>query len=256
MNAIILTAVLVGQFDVFAADPAPSFDIFGEAVVKIEESEPVIEAPQLPPVDLPEEKWKVEPLVYPPPIESRQAPRGSVICLIVSKGCNPCIRAEWETLPALKSQGWIVKEYGDSGSANIWIMRVGRDDVEIERYGDAQNGNPQWAFVDGGISQRVDIGFKNAQQVKAFFDSREKRPVQKKKPAPKQMYAQAHGPLYYSSRWGSSWTWPGDLRQHLRSEHGINTDNMSDAQCVAMHDRSHNSAPRSGGRGLLGGLFW
>ena len=54
---------------------------------------------------------------------------------------------------------------------------------------------------------------------------------------------------YSSNGYTPHWTWPGNLAQHLRSTHGINTDGMSQDQMEQAHDRSHdggfraNSAP-------------
>lgn len=39
---------------------------------------------------------------------------------------------------------------------------------------------------------------------------------------------------------GATWTWPGNLGNHLASEHGIDTSGMSHAEMVAVHDSLHN----------------
>lgn len=48
--------------------------------------------------------------------------------------------------------------------------------------------------------------------------------------------------LYYHGQ-SSSWTWPGNLRRHLVTEHGYSANQvaaMSDAQVIAAHDAAHN----------------
>lgn len=43
---------------------------------------------------------------------------------------------------------------------------------------------------------------------------------------------------------GKSWTWPGDLKQHLQSGHGFTAAQLngkSIEQLKAMHDDSHNA---------------
>ena len=44
---------------------------------------------------------------------------------------------------------------------------------------------------------------------------------------------------------GTTWTWPGNLRSHLESEHGIDTSGLSDSELRTVHDNLHNTG-RSG----------
>jgi thiol-disulfide isomerase/thioredoxin len=48
---------------------------------------------------------------------------------------------------------------------------------------------------------------------------------------------------------GSTWTWPGNLRSHLASAHGINTNGLSDSELRTIHDNLHNT----GRSGITGG---
>ena len=38
------------------------------------------------------------------------------------------------------------------------------------------------------------------------------------------------------------WTYPGEIRSHLASTHGVNAAGMSTAQAEALHDQLHNSS--------------
>lgn len=55
----------------------------------------------------------------------------------------------------------------------------------------------------------------------------------------------------YASNMASRFTWPCDLRQHLASEHGIDTSGMTDAECIAYHDAAHSRRRRSGFFGFV-----
>lgn len=55
-------------------------------------------------------------------------------------------------------------------------------------------------------------------------------------------YVEADNTQYRSvSRYsGPSWTWPGNLRSHLESTHGIDTDGLSHSELQDIHDNLHN----------------
>lgn len=44
---------------------------------------------------------------------------------------------------------------------------------------------------------------------------------------------------------GTTWTWPGNLRRHLETVHGVSTAGLSDSQLRTVHDNLHNTG-RSG----------
>lgn len=50
---------------------------------------------------------------------------------------------------------------------------------------------------------------------------------------------------------GTTWTWPGNLRSHLESEHGIDTSGLSDSELRTVHDNLHNT-----GRSGIGGTAY
>lgn len=66
--------------------------------------------------------------------------------------------------------------------------------------------------------------------------------------APSRYYApQSSGPLLYRGQ--SSWTWPGDLRQHMSHHspgHGLNIAGMSDAELMRQHVLCHQSGRVTG----------
>lgn len=93
-------------------------------------------------------------------------------------------------------------------------------------------------------------------EVKAYHDNAHNSPARKvvvTRPAPRTYSA----PSYQSSgrnvtRYGGpTWTWPGNLRQHLESTHGVNTAGLSDSQLRTVHDNLHNA--RSSG--ITGGSY-
>ena len=58
----------------------------------------------------------------------------------------------------------------------------------------------------------------------------------------------SHHGLFYG-QYQSTYTWPGDLRHHLRSTHGVEPAGWNDAQCIAWHDNWHISHERHSRRG-------
>lgn len=52
--------------------------------------------------------------------------------------------------------------------------------------------------------------------------------------------AVAAGPVLSTAATHSRhWSWPGDLHDHLRSAHGINTTGMTREEMMTAHDRAH-----------------
>lgn len=57
-------------------------------------------------------------------------------------------------------------------------------------------------------------------------------------------YKKAATPQKQSNNYTPSWTWPGNLSQHLQGTHGINTSGMSQDQMEQTHDNAHESTRR------------
>lgn len=65
-------------------------------------------------------------------------------------------------------------------------------------------------------------------------------------PAPAPEAPRPTGLYSPSQRGDGHWTWPGDLREHLRQTHGIDASRMSDAEAMAQHDADHLRRPYLG----------
>lgn len=53
-----------------------------------------------------------------------------------------------------------------------------------------------------------------------------------------------HGTLRDDSLDYPSWTWPGDILEHLEGEHGVDIGTMSRADAIRLHNRLHNAEVR------------
>jgi len=64
----------------------------------------------------------------------------------------------------------------------------------------------------------------------------------------KPVHTVSAGGLFYG-KYQSVYTWPGDLRHHLRTTHGVEPAGWDDARCIAWHDNWHIAHERGrGGR--------
>lgn len=48
-------------------------------------------------------------------------------------------------------------------------------------------------------------------------------------------------PGYAQTRLPGDWSWPGELRNHLETFHGLPTNGMSDRQIVELHNQAHEA---------------
>jgi hypothetical protein len=63
-----------------------------------------------------------------------------------------------------------------------------------------------------------------------------------------QYYSVQASPIYFGSQWKNHVDWPGDLRQHLVTTHGIDASNLNDLQAVEYHDSIHGYQASAGSR--------
>jgi hypothetical protein len=142
------------------------------------------------------------------------------------KGCEPCNK--------------VIAE----GNKSTRFKFVKRDDIPawVKKIADDANQGsyPIVTFPDKSGRQRYVAPWRGLKEFEKRYDKAFDNPIK----------AASVAGLFYGSN-PSGWTWPGNLRSHLR-EHGYTSAQiarMSDSECIAAHDREHNR------RGIFGGIF-
>lgn len=46
---------------------------------------------------------------------------------------------------------------------------------------------------------------------------------------------------YSQTRLPGDWTWPGDLREHLESFHGLPVNGLTDREAINLHNQAHEA---------------
>lgn len=140
--------------------------------------------------------------------------------------CGNC-KPYQQTLASMKEQGW--------GGSHIVII-----DYDTHRKYAASmgvTGLPTTVAVNGGKRIASKVGALTRGAVEALWQ--QSKGVKAASP----VKTVSHGGLYYA-RGVSRYTWPGDLRTHLRSPpHSLSAaavSRMTDAECIGYHDNWHS----------------
>lgn len=100
------------------------------------------------------------------------------------------------------------------------------------------------AFVDRETGKVVSVGWPGINELIAVWEMETGRKSSKPKLSPQPAAASRSQNSY-----NPQWTWPGNLRQHLQSTHGIaNAGSLTQDEAEQMHDQLHNNQGRSGRR--------
>lgn len=174
------------------------------------------------------EREEPAPTVTAPAYAAVQPPAKEWHGLIVftADWCGNC-KPYQQTLASMKEQGW--------GGLHIVIV-----DYDTHRKYAASlgvTGLPTTVAVNGGKRIASKVGALTRGAVEALWQ--QSKGVKAASP----VRTVAHGGLYYA-RGVSRYTWPGDLRQHIRSPpHSLSAaavSRMTDAECIGYHDNWHS----------------
>lgn len=169
------------------------------------------------------------------------------LLLLTKRGCNPCLRIERQTLPALRKSGWVIEKYSASGAATIWVVDESEHPGVVLKYGVADEHDtylmPQWILCEGDRVIRRSIGFKTGRQVREFWNLKSCTAVKAVSSEPVQQVRTVH------ATGGNHWSVEGDFNpsrseaiEHLQEVHGQSRsrlESMDLESLLRLHDALH-----------------
>lgn len=159
-----------------------------------------------------------EPVVPPPPSElGKPKDERFVVKMYTATWCAPCQTAKIAVKAAVKE---------------------GKLPFDIEFVDVSNGGQPDWCSSIPAFGWQVEkqtryvLGFPGMPQLIRQWE--QSRKPQNARAPPANHWPAMHG-------YKPSWTWPGDLRSHLRSSHGVNeAGQLTQDQAEALHDQLHS----------------
>ena len=168
-----------------------------------------VEQPGTPAADVPVSGTIAQPPTAPPSVA------GHYVVVFGAAWCAPCQRMKANTVPALRKAGIVVRQMDIDTDAIHKTWRI--SSVPVTWIVDPATRQPVKRFVGYVSSETVlrEMRHVSAGVTRTKTVVRESRQTMSHSDMVR-LHNQLHG--------GGQWTWPGDLRTHLRTTHGVHVE--------------------------------